>query len=337
MLTAIRLFFLCIFILPAVAFPAEKGLTVKGVRYASYPLFTRIVFEVEAVAPYVLTKSTDGRELILSSYEGRLVVQSPPLSFHDGVVSGVELREGGRTSLAVRLGAAAGEVKDFVLRGPDRIVFDIGRGATPASTALQTGKATVIVLDPGHGGGDSGIVTAQGLEKTVTLDLAHAIKTSLQKYPRFTVVLTREKDQTLSLDERAAISNAAGAAFFVSIHAEAGMDARVFIEDLLDDSGLQPVQTERGDFLGFEAGSEQRETIWGRQQASHARQSGGLGRTLARQIAGNDFVEPIQAPLAGLKAVDAAAAIVELGMGQERERTAEAIAGGIERYVREVR
>ncbi len=338
MRTAVKLFFLCILVLPTVAFSAEKGLTVKGVRYASYSLFTRIVFEIETVAPYVLTKTADGRGLILTAYDGPLSVKSPLPSLRDGVVNGVELREGaGRASLVIHLEPAAGEAKDFVLRGPDRIVLDISRGATPASAALQTGKTTVIVLDPGHGGRDSGMVTAQGYEKTLTLDLALAIKTSLQKYPRLKVVLTREKDQALSLDERAAISNASGAAVFVSIHFESGMDARVYIQDLLEDSGAQPVQTVGGDFLRFEAGSEQQETVWGRQQAAHARQSGSLGRMLARQLAGKDIVEAIQAPLAGLKAVDAAAVMVECGMGQERTRTAEAIAGGIEQYVREDR
>ena len=41
----------------------------------------------------------------------------------------------------------------------------------------------------------------------------------------------------------------------------------------------------------------------------------------------------MQAPLAGLKAVDAAAAMVEVGMEQDRVRTSEEIAGGIEQYV----
>ena len=46
---------LCLLSMPAGAGAAEKGLIVKGVRYASYATFTRIVFEIEAAAPYVLT------------------------------------------------------------------------------------------------------------------------------------------------------------------------------------------------------------------------------------------------------------------------------------------
>jgi hypothetical protein len=47
--------------------------------------------------------------------------------------------------------------------------------------------------------------------------------------------------------------------------------------------------------------------------------------------------EPVQAPLAGLNAVDAAAVIVEVGMGQDRSWVAEMVAEGIASYVREDR
>jgi hypothetical protein len=77
--------------------------------------------------------------------------------------------------------------------------------------------------------------------------------------------------------------------------------------------------------------------VWGAQQAAHAGESGVLGRRLARRLAGTDAAEALQVPLAGLKAVDAAAVVVEAGMEQDRARIAEAIAGGIEQYVREDR
>ncbi|HEY6011421.1 MAG TPA: N-acetylmuramoyl-L-alanine amidase, partial [Nitrospirota bacterium] len=262
----------------------------------------------------------------------------PLLPIRDAVVNGVELKEdAGREYLLIRLEVAAGEVKDFVLRGPDRIVIDIGRGPGPVSAAPKADRLKVVVLDPGHGGKDSGIATAQGQEKTFTLDLALAVKQILQKNPRLKTVLTREKDQALSLDERAIVSNAADAAVFVSIHAAPGANARVFIQDLADEAGTRTSRPTSGDFLGFETGSEQQEMVWGVQQAAHARESGDLGRRLARRLGEKDGGEALQAPLAGLRAVDAAAALVEVGMGQDRERIAAAIAGGIEQYVGEDR
>lgn len=333
-----KLIIVCILLLPTAAFPAEQGLTVKGVRYSTYPAFTRVVFEIETAAPYVLTRTADGKGLMLAAYDGTLILKSPLSAIRDSMVSGVELREdAGRTYLLIRLEGAAGEVKDFTLRGPDRIVLDINRGAGPAGVAAPADKPVVVVLDPGHGGKDSGIVTAQGYEKTVTLDLALAVGKILRKNPRLKTVLTREKDQALSLDERAIAANAAAAAIFVSIHAAPGAVARVFIQDPVDDAAMRTNRPMSGDFLGFEAGSEQQEMAWGVQQAAHAGESGVLGRRLARRLAGTDAAEALQIPLAGLIAVDAAAVVVEAGMGQDRTGLAEAIAGGIEQYVREDR
>jgi len=327
---------MCLLMLPAAALPAEKGLTVNGVRYFSYVSFTRIVFEVEAAAPYVLTRA-DGHSLLFSAYNGTVTLKSPLPSIRDSVVNGVEQKEdAGRTVVVIRLDAAAGEVKDFVLRGPDRIVVDIAKGAALAPVPQQ-GKPVVVVLDAGHGGNDTGVATAQGQEKTIALDLAQTIKKILQKDPRLHVVLTREKDLALSLNERAAAANTLGASVFVSVHIAPGTSDRIYIQDPGEDMGVQAVQPVSRDFLSFEAGSEQREMLWGRQQAAHAQESNALGRQLARQLGGKDNAEPLQAPLAGLKAVDSAAVVIEVGAGRNRAQTAEAAAKGIELYVRENR
>lgn len=333
----IKLICMCLLVLPAAALPAEKGLTVKEVRYSSYASFTRIVFEVEAVAPYVLTRSMDGHSLLLSAYDGTFTLTSPLPSIRDSMVIGLEKKEdAGRTVVAIRLDAAAGEVKDFVLRGPDRIVVDIAKGAALAPVP-QPGKPVVVALDAGHGGNDTGMVTAQGQEKTITLELAQAIKKILQKDPRLRVVLTREKDQALSLNERAAAANTAGASVFVSIHVAPGTNDRIYIQDPGEEIGAQAAQPVNRNFLSFEAGNEQRAMLWGRQQAAHAQESNALGRQLARQLDGRDNAEPLQAPLAGLKTVDAAAVMIEVGAARDRAKAVEAAAKGIEQYVRENR
>ncbi len=319
------------------AVAADKGLIVKGVRHSSYAAFTRIVFEIDEAGPYVLTRSNDGRSLRLSSYDGPFNLKSPLPMVRDSVVFGLETHEeAGRNVVIIRLEGTSGEVKDFVLRGPDRIVIDIAKGAS-AIPSLPVDKQLVIVLDPGHGGKDAGLVTTQGHEKTLTLDLAVAVKKNIQKDPRLKVVLTRDRDQSLSLDERAAFANASGALLVVSLHAAAGVEGRVFIQDLYDEPGTRTVLPESGDFIGYETGSEQQELRWGKQQAAHARESGSLGRRLARQFAGKGSAEPFQAPLSAFKAIDAAAVLVETGSGMDAEQAAEAIARGIDLYVREDR
>ena len=81
----------------------------------------------------------------------------------------------------------------------------------------------------------------------------------------------------------------------------------------------------RRDFLGFEAGSEQ-QNFWGRQQAAHARESGALGRILARQLAGNATAEPVQAPLAAAEAGGCSR-----GPYRDRSRTGPDVSGGCAR------
>jgi len=340
----LKLILVSLLMAPAGTFSAEKGLTVKGVRYFSYTAFTRIVFELEAAAPYILTRTTDGRTLLFSAYEGPFALKAQLPAIRDGVVNGIETKEdAGRNVVLIHLDSASGEVKDFVLRGPDRIVLDIARGAassaaSPPAPAKADTAAVVVVLDAGHGGRDTGIMTMQGQEKSLTLDLAHAVRKILQKSGHFKVLLTREKDQALSLDERAGFANAAGTAIFVSIHAATGAAGRTFILDPDDDlAGQQAARTASRDFLSFEAGSEEQEKLWGRQQAVHAKESGFFGRRLARQLEGRDDAEPVQAPIAGLKAIDSAAVMVEIGMEQDRAKAAEAIAKGIEKYARENR
>jgi len=339
MRTPVLLFFMAVLMATRLAAGAdEKSLMVRNVRFISYAAFTRIVFELEAAAPYVLTKSGDGRSITFAAYSGALEVASPLPAIHDSIVKGMELRrEEKRTTIVLQLEAAAGSVKDFVLRGPDRIVIDVARGAAAPSRPAQPDKRIVIVIDPGHGGNrDTGLVSAQGQEKAVTLELADAVKRLLsRKNARFAAVLTRDKDQALSLDERAGFSNNAGAALFVSIHAGPGLETQVYIEEP-GDGDVSSTPGARESFFEFDTDSERQEMLWGSQQAAHTNASGAFGRRLSLRLgaAGN---EPVQAPLAALKAVDAAAVVVEVGMEQDRVRVAEALAEGIAQYVAENR
>lgn len=75
-----------------------------------------------------------------------------------------------------------------------------------------------IVLDPGHGGANTGTRTPGGLEeKDITLEIARRVRDTLAGHP-YEVLLTREGDEAVTLDERAAFANRARADIFVSIH-----------------------------------------------------------------------------------------------------------------------
>lgn len=75
-----------------------------------------------------------------------------------------------------------------------------------------------IVLDPGHGGAQAGARAESGAsEKEITLDLALRLRRLLQD-ASFEVLLTREADVTMSLEQRVAFANTRRADVFVSIH-----------------------------------------------------------------------------------------------------------------------
>ncbi|MCY7891698.1 N-acetylmuramoyl-L-alanine amidase [Bacillus vallismortis] len=80
-----------------------------------------------------------------------------------------------------------------------------------------------IFIDPGHGGSDSG-ATGNGLqEKTLTLQIAFALRTILtNEYEGVSLLLSRTSDQYVSLSDRTNAANNWGADFFLSIHINAG-------------------------------------------------------------------------------------------------------------------
>jgi len=90
----------------------------------------------------------------------------------------------------------------------------------PASIDLAVIPLRVrkIVVDPGHGGKDTGTSATGGLtEKEVTLDIGLRLRRLLEQ-AAFEVVMTRDKDEAIPLQQRTALANAQGADLFVSIH-----------------------------------------------------------------------------------------------------------------------
>lgn len=78
-----------------------------------------------------------------------------------------------------------------------------------------------IVLDYGHGGRDSGAYANGVIEKKANLVTGKACKEELEKYD-VTVYETRKEDEYLSIEQRCAIANKTNAAYFCSIHHNAG-------------------------------------------------------------------------------------------------------------------
>ncbi len=87
------------------------------------------------------------------------------------------------------------------------------------SLARQLGlKVKRIMVDPGHGGQDPGAMSGGLREKDITLDVAKRLKELLEQKYDFDVLLTRDGDRFVPLEERTAYANSHNADLFVSVH-----------------------------------------------------------------------------------------------------------------------
>ena len=114
---------------------------------------------------------------------------------------------------------------------PHRVVIDVKEKVPPVKYIFSAGlKNKSIVIDPGHGGSDSGAVGLnQTQEKTITLEIAYRLRGLLEKTGA-KVIMTRSDDRdvfgknasaTDELNARTAIANNSKADAFISIHIDA--------------------------------------------------------------------------------------------------------------------
>jgi N-acetylmuramoyl-L-alanine amidase len=136
---------------------------------------------------------------------------------------------------ALRRGAIAGSV--LAALGAGALLFAFGsRSGAAAQSALtvnlpppvtdriygapEARGRPIVVIDAGHGGRDPGATSVSGevTEKALTLALARNLRDDLVKRGRVRVVMTRDDDRYLTLDERAAMARRLNAAMFISLH-----------------------------------------------------------------------------------------------------------------------
>jgi len=99
------------------------------------------------------------------------------------------------------------------------------RKARSASMLRALGlKLTRVVIDPGHGGSDTGTIGPGGLmEKDLVLDIALRLGALIEEQLGAEVIYTRSTDVTVPLEDRTALANEKKADLFISVHANAGV------------------------------------------------------------------------------------------------------------------
>jgi len=193
----------------------------------------------------------------------------------------------------------------------------------------------VIVVDPGHGGEEAGAKGPSGLlEKEVTLDVARRVKAGLKRRLGVEVILTRESDRDLALDDRTALANHHRADLFLSIHANASQSAQIggaetyFLSYQATDDEARTLAALENNSVGLEkpTGNNDLELIlWDLAQSQYLEESSELALTIQdnlNELLGIRSRGIKQAPFRVLMGATMPAVLGEVGFitNQEEER-----------------
>jgi N-acetylmuramoyl-L-alanine amidase len=149
---------------------------------------------------FVVLRDAANTVLIFTHSDGRFFVNGKPI----GSVGTVR-RASGTVYVSESLAA--------------QIKAHLGTAVAPARPLPRPARG-VVVIDPGHGGRDSGAIAVTGIyEKTVNYDVAQKVAAILRRRG-IEVVLTRQGDVFIELEARADIANRRNADLFVSLHAD---------------------------------------------------------------------------------------------------------------------
>jgi len=361
--------------------PAQRVLLIGNVRL---PRVT-VASEIGADRARITLLSTEKIPFQVQQGEGLVVVDMPAeaidVAFQNerltgGIVEAIEFRGGPANTVAILLGPRFRGVHAQELDGPPRMVLDIEAtplavAAAPSATPTPADKAgteirprwslRTIVIDPGHGGDEVGALGPTGtLEKDVTLAISRKLRGALASRLGVQVFLTREGDQALSLDERAAIANNYKADVFLSIHANAsrsqgarGSEVYFLSYHPTDEESRRVALVEGSLATGSDPsapGSDLTLVLWDMAQADHLEESSALASRLQEGLAGVTGSEGRgvkQAPFRVLVGATMAAVLVEVAFISHPEeekllvsdlyqsKVVAAIVDGVARYGRE--
>lgn len=196
--------------------------------------------------------------------------------------------------------------------------------ATPQSvrsSSVPPAPAFLVVIDPSHGGSDSGArITPALIEKDITLSLARRLRTELESR-HVAVDLLRDADSDLSLEERATRTNLERPAIFISLHAEPGRVIRIYTPAL---PVTVPAAADKRSFLP-----------WQTAQQAFSTQSAALAPRIAESVGKREIPTQIRpAFLEPMHSIAAAAVAVEVpadrhGLRIPEEQIAGAIAEAV--------
>lgn len=223
---------------------ADKRVEINNLRYHTHPSFTRIVLDIGQVREYTSGQLSSPDRIYVDIFQTKLnpILQGQNISVQNGYIRQIRIAQKTETTSRIVVDLEFSKIKEFnifPLHDPFRIVIDISP-SSPASEPeppqvsqpaqpTQEGYSVVrqlglgiqrIVIDPGHGGKDPGCIGKKGtFEKDIVLDVCSRLKSLLLQNKGLEVILTRETDISVPLENRVVIANQKRADIFISVHA----------------------------------------------------------------------------------------------------------------------
>jgi N-acetylmuramoyl-L-alanine amidase len=208
-------------------------------------------------------------------------------------------------------------------------------GDLPTFTVAPRSSIRTIVIDPGHGGEDSGVKGPGGsLEKNVVLAIARRVKATIESRLGIRVLLTRDDDGPVDADGRAAIANNNKADLLISLHANGsprpdtkGTWIYYLSLDRAGEDALRQSQVDREVLPVYGGGSREFALVsWELAQAAHVQSSAAFAGLMDKKLRESANLQTVSVDKAGLRALAGAnmpAVLIELGYlsnGDEEKR-----------------
>ena len=210
--------------------PIEDGL-LRRIRTGQFsPDTVRVVLDIESINSYKIFSLPDPFRVVIDVRGEKKSEKLPPekitpepqesvaekkIALPDTTGNIVVLRDNKKIAPAQKTAPESGKIE----KSPE---------VKPLTLAQQLGLGVKkIVLDPGHGGKDPGAMSFGMKEKDIVLGIAKQLAPVLAKELGCEVLLTRQDDTFISLEERTAIANTQNADLFVSLHINAHSSAKV--------------------------------------------------------------------------------------------------------------
>jgi N-acetylmuramoyl-L-alanine amidase len=230
----------------SLSFPYQNDVRVEiyDLRHFTHSTFTRIVVDIGTLREYSPHELPSPDRIFVDIYQAKLnpILHNKTYLVNNDYINQIRIAQRSPSTVRVVVDLDFNKVKRFQVWpafDPFRIVIDIyptetssealtekpPKPAQPTkegySMARQLGLGIQrIVIDPGHGGKDPGTIGKSGtMEKIIVLDICQRLKKLLGANNDLEVIMTRESDIYVPVENRTVIANQKRADLFISVHA----------------------------------------------------------------------------------------------------------------------